>query len=159
MQGFLNALAYGRTRGNFKSVMSLRHLSSQAESPHEVQDSSQGENEKEVTDEGIYGEEWQKVKLCREGSLSVLISWKKSHAGTFTAVGHIIRVYIDWLWSYFSLYTCHWQWHRDDIGLLNCKFCPLSCVSPVFSIFVCHMCACRTIYTSGKIISSKWKGM
>ena len=54
IQGFLNALAYGWTRGDFRSVMSLRHLSSQAESPHEVQDSSQGENEKEVTDEEIY---------------------------------------------------------------------------------------------------------
>ena len=39
IQGFLNALAYGWTRGDFKSVMSLRHLSSQAGSPHEVQDS------------------------------------------------------------------------------------------------------------------------
>ena len=54
IQGFLNALAYGWTRGDFRSVISLRHLSSQAESPHEAQDSSQGENEKEVTDEDIY---------------------------------------------------------------------------------------------------------
>ena len=56
--------------------MSLRHHSSKADSSHGVQDSSQGESEKEeeVTDVEIYGEEWQEVKLRREGSLSVLIS-------------------------------------------------------------------------------------
>ena len=76
IQGFLNALAYGWTRGDFRSVMSLRHHSSQADSSYGVQDSSQAENEKEeeVTEVEIYGEEWQEVNLHRKGSLSVLVS-------------------------------------------------------------------------------------
>ena len=40
--------------------------------------------------------------------------------------------------------TYYWQWHRDEIGLLNGQFCPLSRVSHVISIFMCHTCACRT---------------
>ena len=65
IQGFLNALAYGWTRGDFRSVMSLRRNNnnnsltiSHQEKGSSCEDEEANERD-EVTDEGNDREEWK----------------------------------------------------------------------------------------------------
>ena len=73
IQGFLNALAYGWTRGDFRSVMSSHHqVSSRASSSsHGAQEESEEEEDTDVED---LIENKSLKRTSQQGNLSVLIS-------------------------------------------------------------------------------------